>query len=687
MRIAQKYMTTVQRILLDPRSVLPWLLLIGLGAVLVRTAWLSDDAYITFRTADNFIHGYGLTWNISERVQTYTNPLWLFLFSACYWLTGEAYYTPIFLAIAVSLAAVAVLVRRVCATLSVPLCLALLLSSKAFVDFSTSGLENPLTHLLLALFLSRLLLDGPGCDIRYLALWSGLCVFNRMDTILLFAPGIAYATYSRGLQRARTTILHLLTGFSPLILWEVFAVVYYGFPFPNTAYAKLNTGIEPTVLALQGMRYLWNSLQMDPLTLPTIIVALYLVVRRRDPRQLAAAAGIIVYIIYVIRVGGDFMSGRFLAAPIFTAVALIGHCEWGSLRTFRRQIAAIATIVALGLLGPFPSLLSGVEYGVGGATMKRGIADERAGYYPTTGLLRAWKSSEPFPIHPWADMGREIRDTSKAAGLTVWMSVGFYGFYAGPHLHLVDELGLGDPLLSRLPSVDIPDWRIGHFERLIPPGYLRSHISGNIELTDERLALYLTNLRKVMCGELFETGRWREIWKFNTGQYDDLIDFERYRHPDRVDLLTSDLSTDPSDPEKRFNLAEEHCRQGNAGAGIATLTARNTFDSADFARRLRQLPLSDPLWNDCLARQIPSLPRATASEIRVHAAWITSTLERSQDTSQAGDLKTAIQLAKAAERHAKPLAATHPSPALRNLLEESQRRAGQLDESPFPLQD
>ena len=56
---------------------------------LIRTAWLSDDAYITFRTADNFIHGYGLVWNTAERVQTYTHPLWLALLTPAFALTGR----------------------------------------------------------------------------------------------------------------------------------------------------------------------------------------------------------------------------------------------------------------------------------------------------------------------------------------------------------------------------------------------------------------------------------------------------------------------------------------------------------------------------------------------------------------------------------------------------------------------
>ena len=38
--------------------------------VLIRTTWICDDAYINFRTIDNFLHGYGLRWNIAERVQS-----------------------------------------------------------------------------------------------------------------------------------------------------------------------------------------------------------------------------------------------------------------------------------------------------------------------------------------------------------------------------------------------------------------------------------------------------------------------------------------------------------------------------------------------------------------------------------------------------------------------------------------
>ena len=72
-----------------------WLLLILFGFVFFINAWVVDDAYITFRTVDNFIKGYGLTWNISERVQVYTHPLWMFLISLFSLFTQEVFYTSI----------------------------------------------------------------------------------------------------------------------------------------------------------------------------------------------------------------------------------------------------------------------------------------------------------------------------------------------------------------------------------------------------------------------------------------------------------------------------------------------------------------------------------------------------------------------------------------------------------------
>ena len=79
-----------------------------LFACVLTNAWVVDDAYITFRTVDNFIHNYGPTWNVDERVQAYTHPLWMFVISASAMVTGEVFFTSIAVSLICTLAAVVV---------------------------------------------------------------------------------------------------------------------------------------------------------------------------------------------------------------------------------------------------------------------------------------------------------------------------------------------------------------------------------------------------------------------------------------------------------------------------------------------------------------------------------------------------------------------------------------------------
>jgi len=171
--------------------------------VLVRTAWLSDDSYINFRTVDNFLHGYGLRWNIVDRVQSFTDPLWLFLVTACVFVTREFYYTVVAISILLSGATALLIARRIAVDATAAIVgIVLLLASKAFVDFSTSGLEGPLTHLLLAAFLVVYWNGEAGGDVRIrnLSLLTALLILTRMDASLLVLPALVAAVLQRGVS-------------------------------------------------------------------------------------------------------------------------------------------------------------------------------------------------------------------------------------------------------------------------------------------------------------------------------------------------------------------------------------------------------------------------------------------------------------------------------------------------------
>lgn len=496
--------------------------------VLIRTAWLSDDAYITFRTVDNFVNGHGLTWNTVERVQTYTNPLWMFLVSGLYFFTREVFFTSIFLSIGLSLMAVFLLVFSIANSRGVALLgVAILILSKAFVDYSTSGLENPLTHLILALFLVVFFRFQTSLKVLgLLSFIAAMGVLNRMDTALIFLPPLLYSLWR---LRSLKAVFAVLTGFVPFILWECFSLFYYGFLFPNSAYAKLNTGIEGAALAKQGFCYMLNSVNMDPLTLLVIAGAIVVAFLVRERGNLAVSAGIVLYLLYTVKVGGDFMSGRFLTAPLFCAVALIARS------CFRNSyspalLTSLAMAALIGISSPFPPIFSNADYGRRrrATTDNNGVSDERAGYYPYSGLLRATRDQE-FPNHRWAAEGRKLR--AEGPAVLVYGGAGFRGFYAGPEVHIIDFFALTDPLLSRLPIPKNHPWRIGHFRRRMPEGYLETLRFKENKIKDKNLAAYYDKLSLVIRGNLISRKRLAEIWRINTGKYDQLIDFASYREP------------------------------------------------------------------------------------------------------------------------------------------------------------
>lgn len=498
------------------------ILLIIYTIVLFRTAWLSDDAYITFRVVDNFISGYGLTWNIAERVQVYTHPLWMLLISGLYFFTRDVYYTSIFFSIALSVATVALLAFGIARSwFPAALSILILTLSKAFTDFSTSGLESPLTHFLLALFLFLYLREGAPTTKRLLSLSliAGLAALNRMDTTLLYLPVLVYEILR---LRRWQGILIVAAGFVPFILWECFAVVYYGFPFPNTAYAKLDTGINTLPLIQQGLNYFLYSFKLDPITLTTIAAGATVCLAERRWTTAAAAAGIALYLLYVIKIGGDFMAGRFFTAALLGTLSLVASSRIVSAARWWSHLVAALVAILLGFASPYPPLLSNGNYRsdlVDVMDMELNIGDERAMYYWCAGLMRTIRTRDN---ECWG-VGQGLALKAERPKLVIHPWIGTYGFYAGSEIHILDSLALADPLLARLPVRTDQRWLIGHFYRVIPPGYPETLLTGENQIHDPGVAKYYDKLALIIRGDLFAPQRLEAIWKMNTGQYNYLL--------------------------------------------------------------------------------------------------------------------------------------------------------------------
>lgn len=531
----------------DPVRLVALAALALLLVVVARTAWVADDAFITFRTVDHLLAGRGLVWNPDQRVQVYTHPLWMFLLAAATPLAGGPY------AASLALSGVCALGAGLAVALAGPsgaIAVAVLAVSKAFTDFATSGLETPLTYLLLAAFLLVFLGRAPTPR-RLLALagLAGLGMLNRLDTALLFLPPLALAAYGHGRAEGwakawARTLGAVAAGLLPVALWECFSLFYYGALFPNTAYAKLGTGIPAADLLVQGGRYLADSLARDPVTLPAIALGLAVPAVRREAKGLAVALGVLLYLAYTVQIGGDFMSGRFLAAPLLAAAVLLARAPLRLLRVPRPALAGagVVAVVALGALPAASPLRSGPDYA--DRALVHGIADERGWYFPSLGLLNGgrghaggYDTEWPRRFKALTDAGRsfvavpdrasggwrmlELAHREPPLGLVVHGRVGRFAWGVGPRVFVIDPLGLGDPFLARLPAKGsvTGTWRIGHFDRAVPKGYPESILQGRDRLADPAYARLYADLDLATRAPLGAPGRLAAIWRLNTGAY------------------------------------------------------------------------------------------------------------------------------------------------------------------------
>ncbi|MFC1959461.1 hypothetical protein ACFLYO_02015 [Chloroflexota bacterium] len=500
-------------------NVLMWGLFIAFVVLLINRAWLSDDIFITLRTVDNFVSGYGLTWNIIERVQAYTHPLWMFLISVLYFVTREEFYTLIFLSLTISAIAVAFWMLKVSRSKeATALGLVALMLSVAFIDYSTSGLENPLTHLLLVIFVFYFLQDEPYTPRRIfiLSFIASLALLNRVDTGLFYFPALIYAWYQS--TDRKKSLVSGMAGQFPMICWALFSMLYYGFPVPNTYYAKLNTGIPSGEIYHQGFLYYLYSFETDLVTMTVIAFAIFIVLYTRHKRNIVLSVGLVLYLLYIVRIGGDFMGGRFFTAPLFLAILMLSQYKIAKI-----DILAMGTILAVLTIFLASSTLDA------GVT---GVWDERAGYDTVTGLAGASRYTQEYG--QWAAQA-EQHYHSDLDYAPAWQ-VGQLGYYGPRDLYLIDTYALGDPLLSRLPALYDPTWNPGHYLRFIPEEHTGS--SDDV-LLDSNLDTFNNHLQVITRGDIWSWARLKTIVDMNLGRYDDLIDENRYRYAKRAtgDLL------------------------------------------------------------------------------------------------------------------------------------------------------
>lgn len=310
------------------KSILILCILIALHFAAAYCFWedTTDDAYITFRYAERFIDGKGLTFNDYEIVEGFSNPLWIFVISFISLLLNLSVVTTakiigissaLGILIFLSLLSNKLVDNNLTYWLLIFTSMGLLFTP-GFIIYSTSGLEVSFLGLLLiaSIYFS---IAEKKYNIYLAAVLLSMIATIRPEGILysLFWLIITFKYNSPGFH---SLIKKILIVFIPITFYTIFRLIYFGQLLPNTAYAK-PSGYYSHIFGVDD-----TLVYFIILSLPLLIILVYYHFSRPNPKSkfyLLSFGYLLANIIFVIYAGGDWMYfGRFFLPvwPIFLLV-------------------------------------------------------------------------------------------------------------------------------------------------------------------------------------------------------------------------------------------------------------------------------------------------------------------------------------------------------------------------------
>ena len=536
--------------------------------------WMSDDGLIVLRTVRNLLAGNGPVFNVGERVETNTSTLWQYLIYLVS-LVSDARLEIIALYLALTLSCLAMFVgvlgsaHLFQARLVLPAGAIVYFALPPARDFFTSGLEWGLAIFWLAVTWALLTYWATtAVTVRWityvLAFWAGLSWLVRPELALYGAVIGLVLLFQPAAPRRHVVLQRLLivvAGATLPAAYEVFRMGYYGLLVPHTAVAKS----AADAAWAEGWAYLWDLVSPYWLYVPVVLclVAGLLIARLWRNHQMAMdgpscgpvpartrpwvpavimlVCGLL-HLVYVLRVGGDFMHGRMLLLPLFALllpVFVVPVQAWyHAVIPVLLVIWAIPTITIASHwhfdpnaqdirivdernfwmessgLDPDHPLLTADQF-LGGARMNLFEQSlERARVENRAALISILLDDDDWQSYGWDTTPRTFDPAAEVNNYPVsisYINLGWVAMNTPLEVRVVDMIGLAQPIAARGPR--LPDGRIGH-DKYLPHAYQLADTATEISL-----------MPKYVTREDVEAAR----HAFHTRDYVDL--FATYKDP------------------------------------------------------------------------------------------------------------------------------------------------------------
>lgn len=405
------------------------LLLLAIAIVFVihclSLDFTQDDAYISYRYAENLIQGNGLVFNSGERVEGYTNFLWTILLSLFAKLGLDMITVSKILGIASG--CVTLLLLHQISRLFFPkrdwlLALFppfLLTASSAFAYWSISGLETSF-FVMMVLLSVYLYLTRP----RLSVLSCSLSALVRPEGVLIFAILLLHKLLFRK-DRFDEFLLYV-GGFGALLLpFAVFKLLYYGNVLPNSFYAKTGLSFE---YVRSGLEYFWQFVEHYGLwgVLYLLPIVLY---RRLDSPVRLLALLVYIFTLCVILIGGDVLKAHRFFLPILPIFYLLFVvCLQKLIVWIRSSIVQRAVVTAVLLLA------------------------SSAFFLIPHGWIREVRAAEEGLVEKMRFVAEYFNEHYRGSFTIALPTIGAASYYLGTEVRVIDMLGLTDRYISRHPE-------------------------------------------------------------------------------------------------------------------------------------------------------------------------------------------------------------------------------------------
>ena len=520
---------------LDPSlalAVVPVLILLVVGWEL---RWVNEDGFIYFRVVDHLLAGDGPVFNAGERVEAYTSPAWLALLSLASGALHSVGLERVSVVLGVGLTggglwAACAGARRLdralvpgSRRLLLPLGALAVAATPAFWGFVTSGLETSLVFAWLGTsfyLLTRLVgasgdsgPDAPETRTRVVfAVLLGHGPLVRPDLAPFSVCFFLALLYLCRPLRPRAVAGLVAAALAVPVAYQLFRMGYFAALVPGTALAKEAALPYWT----RGLGYLGDLVLTYALPVPLAILG-WLGWRRAAPawregrrRAVVVAAapmfGALLNVVYVVRLGGDYMHGRMLLPSLFAALMPVAVVALP-----RRRALAAALTAAVVVWAGVAALTLRAPSQFGPDAGRWQILDQRAKQrdtpshpHPVTladhDALPLSQPSVGYGARALAEPGRTVlsldapvvsRSSAEGRNLPVQRplaldlradqtvsapvviftgSIGRLGYAAGPDVRIADRLGLADPIAARLRLGPERTARAGH-EKLLPAAW------------------------------------------------------------------------------------------------------------------------------------------------------------------------------------------------------------------------